>query len=1102
MALADGGDFNLSLFGAEPSSYDHDTGGGAVDDQTQNQDVAQLQGEDFECEDVVTVFELIEVDDSVVPAGANQTINLDYSFGLDTTGASGAAITDVVGVSVNYGVIAGGVGEGPGGTDAAISDDGGSTIANVVETVNGTPFVSGTYDLSFDVTDLEQSESVVVRIDLRISCNFGQVPTGNLQIQRSDADVVAPAAAVGEITGGAETLNFQVSNIVLPGSIITEKQTDPDTGTTPLFTFDPSWSGTNFQLYDDQQNDSGALDPGIYSVSEVAPLPAQWSLTTAVCSSTDPNDPATFAPSSIDLGTGGQNEVVTCVFTNTLTENAPSITVVKTVDVPTDGNTVYTDSESRPEPGGTNSFQVVVTNTSDATDPVTITSLSDDTYPALTNLTCTMGGNPVTLPVTLQTGESFTCTFDGSFTGGPGDSETDTVTASGTDDEGTPVSNTDTAIVTLTDVPSSIFMTKSNDANGDNAYSDTESMPEPGGTVSFRVFVQNTSSVDSVTISTLTDNPHAALTNLACVKGGNPATLPITLAPGESFSCFYDGDVIGNAGDALIDQATVGGTDDDGNPLSMNDDSTVNLTDVGSSISVVKSVDVPNDGNNVYSNSESMPEPGGQASFRVVITNTSTVDVVTISTLSDDKYPALTNLACFQGVTPVTLPVSLDPGESFACFFNGTFTGNAGASQTDTATASGTDDDGDPVSGDDTAIVSLTNVASSIDVQKTVDVASDGDTVFHDSESMPEPGGQATFKVVVTNTSAIDTVTITTLSDDKYPALANLACVKGGVADPLPVTLTPGQSFTCTFTGSYFGSAGSSQTDTATASGTDDDSLPVSDSDTARVTIFDVLPTIVVTKTANPTVVPFTGGNVTFTVSVRNTSIEPVLLTNLVDDTFGNLDGKGTCDVPQVLQVNQTYTCSFTAFISGQLDPNGTGFIPHVDVAAGRAFDNELNPATDSDDATVTFFWRGRTPGFWKNQPDQWPTFSIVNYRGQTVNITTSTKVTSVFAVPIECTEVVGGVRILDLNGDNKADTLLDSVGYGGTGGGLCGALGTLLRAATSALLNEATFGAGYPPYENVQKLLKDVNQTLQTKDPSEYLSLAAYLDFWNNGVH
>ena len=65
------------------------------------------------------------------------------------------------------------------------------------------------------------------------------------------------------------------------GKIIVEKQTLPN-GDPQVFSFTASYDGDGFSLADGQQNDSGLLAPGTYSVSET--VPAGWDLESAVCS--------------------------------------------------------------------------------------------------------------------------------------------------------------------------------------------------------------------------------------------------------------------------------------------------------------------------------------------------------------------------------------------------------------------------------------------------------------------------------------------------------------------------------------------------------------------------------------------------------------------------------------------------------------------------------------------------------------------------------------------------------------------------------------------------------------------------------------------------
>ena len=232
--------------------------------------------------------------------------------------------------------------------------------------------------------------------------------------------------------------------------------------------------------------------------------------------------------------------------------------------------------------------------------------------------------------------------------------------------------------------------------------------------------------------------------------------------------------------------------------------------------------------------------------------------------------------------------------------------------------------------------MTITNTPSSIEVTKSATPT-----------TLPEPGGNATFDVTVKNTSAVDSVTITSLSDNVYGNLDGK-----GTCD-VPQTLAPGASYSCSFTGAVAGNAGSPHNDVVTASGTDDDGNAVSDSDDATVTITNVPSSIAVTKSASPVSIQEPGGTVTFAVSVKNTSaVDSVTITSLSDNIYGNLDGKGTCDVPQTLAPGASYNCSFTGAVSGA--PGSS----HVDVVTASGTDDDGNELSGSDDATVTI-----TPG-------------------------------------------------------------------------------------------------------------------------------------------
>jgi len=77
--------------------------------------------------------------------------------------------------------------------------------------------------------------------------------------------------------------------------------------------------------------------------------------------------------------------------------------------------------------------------------------------------------------------------------------------------------------------------------------------------------------------------------------------------------------------------------------------------------------------------------------------------------------------------------------------------------------------------------------------------------------------------------------------------------------------------------------------DVVTATAVDDDETEATDDDDETVSFSNVPPSIQITKTANVSSVPETGGYVEFTFLVENNGTEDVTLTNLTDTVFGDL---------------------------------------------------------------------------------------------------------------------------------------------------------------------------------------------------------------------
>jgi len=201
-----------------------------------------------------------------------------------------------------------------------------------------------------------------------------------------------------------------------------------------------------------------------------------------------------------------------------------------------------------------------------------------------------------------------------------------------------------------------------------------------------------------------------------------------------------------------------------------------------------------------------MVEPGGTFTFTVTVSNPSAVDPIKITSLTDDVYGDLATRA--GSSCGALIGVTLAPGATSApCSFTGVFTGRAGASQTDTVTVHGVDSNGFTASAVAHATVSLTPVGPAIAVTKVASPL-----------TLPAPGGSFTFTVTVSNPSTLAPVTITVLSDNIY---GNLATRAGSTCGALiGVTLAPGAtSAPCSFSGSFTGAAGASQTDVVTVTG-------------------------------------------------------------------------------------------------------------------------------------------------------------------------------------------------------------------------------------------------------------------------------------------
>ena len=218
-------------------------------------------------------------------------------------------------------------------------------------------------------------------------------------------------------------------------------------------------------------------------------------------------------------------------------------------------------------------------------------------------------------------------------------------------------------------------------------------------------------------------------------------------------TCTFTGENTGNAGDVFNDRITVTGKDEANRDVEAYAEATVNLTNVQASITIVKEA-----------NPITVAEPGGNVLFTFTITNTSTVDSVTIDTLVDTIYGNLALKPTCDAVIGVVLAPN---GGSTQCSFTAMVTGNAGDTHTNVVTVTGhTNDEADgTLTANDDATVRVTDVLPLITVVKDANPT-----------SVPENnvGALVTFTVSVTNDS-VESVTLTTLNDDVFGNIANPA---------------------------------------------------------------------------------------------------------------------------------------------------------------------------------------------------------------------------------------------------------------------------------------------------------------------------------------
>jgi len=216
-------------------------------------------------------------------------------------------------------------------------------------------------------------------------------------------------------------------------------------------------------------------------------------------------------------------------------------------------------------------------------------------------------------------------------------------------------------------------------------------VPETGGTVTYTVMVTNTAAFVSVTIDSIVDDIYGNLGTNTPAQANNtcPTLIGTVLAPGGSASCTFDAFVSGNSGDTVTDKATVCGTDSAGHTGICGDDTAdVHITDVFTAPSLTKSA-------------QTAVNCQLDVTYQVVVSNNSTIDTLTVKSLTDNKFGVITVAHPAGGgfeevVTACTLSQNpIPPSGNANCTFTGRITSaTCSFTHTDNVTADVTDSDG------------------------------------------------------------------------------------------------------------------------------------------------------------------------------------------------------------------------------------------------------------------------------------------------------------------------------------------------------------------------------------------------------------------------
>jgi uncharacterized repeat protein (TIGR01451 family) len=511
-----GGDIGLDFVAAGPLTYNHATGLGSppqfgYDNRTiskTNGVVESLEGGDFACDDLVTFFVQVEVAGDAAASGA---VELDMSFGAETTGQPGLGFDDIVSVAVNT----------PDGGNVGLDGTETATLSNEHLDTAGYDEVKGTVTVS----GLEGGETAIVRIIVHLACELNASPTGNILNAIEAARVVGD----GKVTVGQETVPMkQVGGLQAePGiEVVKDCPTTAPAGEAVTYEITVTNTGnvdlTNVTVVDDIIGDLSSEFPDTLVVGsdpvtvqvEYAPVPGD-------------GDPVTNTVTASGDWTAGE----TSDSVSATAECTTDITHVPGIEV-------------------TKSCPQTVAFGEDITYTITVTNTGNEALENVLVSDALLGGD-ITAAFNLADPFPVGGTASAEFTYTPGADEdpvVNSVTASGDGvDSGTPVTDTASCSTDVSNPGISILKTV-----------DREIVPI-GTTVTFTYVVTNTGDVTLYDIS-VDDDILGHVGDIASLDPGEDATLTKDFVVGDEI---------------VINVGTARGHDILGRVVSASDDATV-----------------------------------------------------------------------------------------------------------------------------------------------------------------------------------------------------------------------------------------------------------------------------------------------------------------------------------------------------------------------------------------------------------------------------------------------------------------------------------------------------------------------------------------------